>query len=190
MNQEKPATIKFYAAPNAAAYDLYLSFYYIEVDKNTGEIEHKVVTQKLNSDFIRSTSSDEVSYIGFTPKMLYTILAQNIEPNDAVDRYVDAIDGVGYNCLQLRLWAAGKTFLTYYNVAHPSTSIVQNRLEYTNFVSEDGNAYGILTSRNTCHRDLQLSSLEHNEDTLVKGAATKHLGFGYYRNSPLFPTGK
>lgn len=190
MNLEKPATIKFYSADNAAAYDLYLSFYYIEVNKHTGAIEHKVITKKLNSDFIHATSTDEVSYTGFTPKTLYTIIAQNIEPNDAVDRYIDAVNGIAYNCIQLRLWAAGKDLLTYHNVSNPSTSIVQNRLEYTNFVSDDKDAYGILTSRNTTYRNLQFNSLEHNEDTLVKGATTRHLGFDYYRNSPLFPMEK
>ena len=105
-------------------------------------------------------------------------------------RYIDAIDGVPYNCIQLQVWAAGKTYLDYYNVSHPSSSIVQNRLEYTNFVSDDKDAYGILTSRNTCYRNLQFSPTEHNEDTLVQGAVTKDLGFDYYRNSPFFPTNK
>lgn len=190
MNSDKASTIKFYAASNAAAYDLYLYFYYVEVNNNTGEVAHKVVSKKLNADFVRSTTSNEVSYIGFVPKTFYTILAQNIQPNDNVTRYIDAIDGIPYNCIQLQLWAAGKTYLDYYNVSHPSSSIVQNRLEYTNFVSDDNDAYGILTSRNTCYRNLQFNPTEHNEDTLVQGAITKDLGFDYYRNSPFFPTKK
>lgn len=187
MNQENYSTIKFYSAPNAAAYDLYLHFYYIEVDKRTGSIEHKVLTKKLNSGFVFPTSSDEVSYMGFAPKSFYTIVGQSLTPNDNVVRYIDAINGVPFTCIRLQLWAADKMFLNYYNVSNPSASIVQNRLEYTNFVSEDKDAYGILSSRNTCVRDFQFSSLDHNEDTLVKGARTSGLGFDYYRNSPLFP---
>ncbi len=190
MNLEKPSTITFYAAKNAAAYDLYLYFYYVEVDKTTGAVEHKVISKKLNADFVRSTTTGEVSFVGFVPKNFYTIIAQNLQPNDKVTRYIDAIGGVAYNCLQLRVWAAGKTFLEYYNVSHPNSSIVQNRLEYTNFVSEDQDAYGILTSRNTCYRNLQFNPTEHNEDTLVQGAATKDLGFDYYRNSPFFHSGE
>lgn len=188
MNQDKPSTIKFYAAANAAAYDLYLHFYYVEVNKTTGEVAHKVISKKLNADFIRSTTTGEVSYVGFVPKNFYTIIAQEIQPNDKVTRYIDAIDGISYNCIQLQLWAAGKAYLDYYKVSHPSSSIVQNRLEYTNFVSDDKDAYGIVTSRNTCYRNLQFNPTEHNEDTLVQGAATKDLGFDYYRNSPFFPT--
>ena len=187
MNLEKPSTIKFYAAEHAAAYDLYFYFYYVEINKHTGKIEHKVLKKKLNADFIRSTTTGEVSFVGFVPKSFYTFIAQNLEPNEDVDRYIDAIDGKAYCCMRLQLWAADKTFLTYYNVSTPGSSIVQNRLEYTNFVSSDDNAYGILASRNSCYRDLQFNPMEHNEDTLVKGTATRHLGFGYYRNSPLFP---
>ncbi len=185
MNQDKASTIRFYAAKNAAAYDLYLNFHYVEVNKETGAVAHKVISKKINSDFIRSTTSDEVSYVGFVPKSLYTIIAQNLEPDDKVVRYIDAIDGYSYNCIRLQLWAANKTFLDYYNVSHPNSSIVQNRLEYTNFISGSRNAYGILASRNYCSRDLQFSPMEHNEDTLVMGAATGHLGFRYYRESPL-----
>jgi len=188
MNQDKATTIKFYAAPHAVAYDVYLHFYYVEVNNATGAVAHKVITKKLNADFVRSTTSGEVSYVGFVPNYFYKILAQNLEPNDKVTRYIDAINGIPYNCIQLQLWAAGKAYLDYYKVSHPNTSIVQNRLEYTNFVSEDNDAYGIVTSRNTCYRNLQFSPMDHNEDTLVKGSVTKNLGFDYYRNSPLFPT--
>lgn len=188
MNQENFSTIKFYAAENAAAYDLYLHFYYIEVDNKTGAIEHKVFTKKLNSGFIRSTTSDEVSYTGFVPKYFYTLLALNLEKNENVTRYIDAVDGIAYNCIRLQLWATDQTYLDYYNVSNPNSSIVQNRLEYTNFISEDKDAYGIMCSRNTCYRDLQFSPMEHNEDTLVAGQDTKDLGFGYFRNSPLYPS--
>lgn len=188
MNLENPYTIRFYAAEHSAAYDLYMSFYFIEVNRTTGEIKHKVLTKKLNSDFIRSTTTNEVSFVGFVPKTFYEYIAQNIQADDNIDRYIDAINGKPYSCIRLTLWAADKTFLNYYNVSHPNTSVVQNRLEYTNFISEDETAYGILASRNSCHRDLQFNSLEHNEDTLVKGQMTKHLNFNYYRNSPLFPS--
>ncbi len=188
MLNDKASTIKFYSANNAAAYDLYLDFYYIEVNKKTGEIEHKVLSKKLNSEFIKTTTTGEISYTGFVPSSFYTLVRQSMEPNENIQRYIDAIGGVSYNCIRLRAWAADKTFLNYYNVANPSSSIVQNRLEYTNFVSDDNDAYGIFSSRNNCYRDLQISIQEHNEDTLVMGSVTGDLGFGYYRNSPLFPS--
>lgn len=190
MNLEQSYKIQFYAAQNAVAYDIYLYFYYIEVDNETGSIEHKHLVKKLNSDLIRdynaASSGREVSYT-MTPNTFYTFLSQNIKPNSRVTRYIDAIDGNPYYCMNLSVWAANEVFVTYRDVATPNSSIVQNRLEYTNFISEDNDAYGILASRNHCDKMLKLDNSQgHNEDTLVLGSKTRALGFDYYRNSPLF----
>lgn len=191
MNLDQAFKIQFYAANNASAYDIFMYFYYIEVDNVTGEITHKKLMKKLNSDLIRdnstvSGSGREISYNQFTPSTFYTFLAQNIEPNSRVTRYIDAVDNNPYYCISLHVWAASKEFVTYRDVATPNSSIVQTRLEYTNFVSDDNDAYGLLASRNHTVRNLKFDNLNHNEDTLVKGVVTKGLNFDYYRNSPLF----
>lgn len=180
-------TIKFYAAENAAIYDIYFTFYYIEVDNRTGEIEHKSLTKKLNSESIRSTSSNDISYSMFRPKDYYEYLAQQIQPNDNVTRYIDAPNSYPYQCFKLQIWAADNNFRTYQDVATPSSSIVETRLEFTNFISDNNDAYGLFGSRNFCNRYLSIeNTTSHSEDTLVKGSKTRHLGFDYYRNSPLF----
>ena len=191
MNLDQPYKIKFYAAKNAAAYDIYMYFYYIEVDNRTGEITHKSLHKRLNPDLIRDASvyggdGREIAY-SVTPKTFFSFLEQNIEPNDNVTRYIDAVDNQPYFCMQLSVWAANEPFVKYRDVATPNSSIVQNRLEYTNFVSADHDAYGILASRNCCIKSLKMDNSQgHNEDTLVKGQHTKNLNFDYYRNSPLF----
>lgn len=187
LNLENVYPIRFYQASNAAAYDIYLSFYYIEVNQKTGEIEHKVLTKRLTSDVVRaSSSSNELSYQSFAPKTFFTYIAQSLENKPNVVRYIDAIDGNPYRCLRMQVWAVNDVYMKYMDASSPSHSIVQDRVIYTNFVSGNNDAFGFIASRNSCHRDLMLSSLEHNEDTLVKGYATRHLGFDYYRNSPLF----
>lgn len=180
-------TIKFYAAENAALYDIYFTFYYIEVDNRTGAIEHKSLTKKLNAESIRSTSSSEISFSMFRPKDFYEFLTQQIQPNSNLTRYIDAPNGHPYQCFKLQVWAADKNFRTYQEVAAPSSSIVETRLEYTNFISANNDAYGLLASRNFCDRFLTIeNTTSHSEDTLVKGSKTRSLGFDYYRNSPLF----
>ena len=174
--------MRFSQAENAAMYDVFLTFSYIEVDNATGEIEHKKITKRLNGDYIRATSSTEVSFNSFTPETFFTTIIQAIETNPAVTRYTDT-----YYCLRLTVWAGDKNYLTYREVATPSSSIVQNNLEYTNFISENESAYGLLASRNYTYVDLMLSSSEHNEDTLVHSPRTQRLNFDYYRNSPEFP---
>ena len=65
---------------------------------------------------------------------------------------------------------------------------MQNSLEYTNFVSENESAYGLLGSRNYSYVDLKMDdTFGHNEDTLVNSPRTKRLNFRYYRESPEFP---
>lgn len=187
MNLDRAYKIQFYKADNAALYDLYLTFYYIEVDNTTGEIAHKQISRKLNAEYIRSTSSSEISYSDFTPNTFFSNFIHMIPENPNVTRYIDAIDGAPYRCLRLTVWAGDANYLTYREVATPSSSIVQNRLEYTNFVSSDESAYGILASRNRAYADLTFdNSVGHNEDTLVLSPRTRSLNFDYYRNSPLF----
>ena len=188
MCYEQPYKISFFSAENAAMYDLFLTFYYIEVDNSTGAIEHKQITRRINGDYIRATSGNEVSYIGFIPETFFTTIIQGIETNERVTRYIDSIDGQPYHCIRLTAWAADQNYLTYREVSNPGTSIVQNRLEYTNFVSNNESAYGLLASRNYANTDLMMdNSSGHNEDTLVKSARTRRLNFDYYRNSPEFP---
>ena len=190
MCSENPYKIVFYSAENAAMYDLYLTFYYIEVDNATGAIEHKHISRKINGEYIRATTGTEVSYTGFTPETFFTTIIQGIETNNRVTRYIDSVAGQPYHCMRLTAWAADQNYLTYREVSTPGSSIVQNRQEYTNFVSDNESAYGLLASRNYAYADLTFDNGSgHNEDTLVKSPRTRRLNFDYYRNSPEFPTG-
>lgn len=188
MNLNQPYKMIFFSAENAAMYDIFLTFYYIEVDKGTGAIEHKKISKRINGDYIRSTSNDEVVFMGFTPESFFNNIIQSIETNDRVTRYIDSIDGQAGYCLRLTVWGASQEYLTYREVATPSSSIVQNNLEYTNFISEDESAYGLIASRNYAYKDLAMDNTNgHNEDTLVHSKRTRRLNFDYYRNSPEFP---
>ena len=188
MNLNQAYPMRFYSAENAAMYDVFLTFYYIEVDNATGNIEHKSLTRKINGDYIRATSGSEVTYSGFTPSSFFSTIIQNIETNPNVTRYIDSVDGKPYYCMRLTVWAGDKNYLTYREVAIPNSSLVQNNLEYTNFVSKDESAYGLVASRNYSYVNLTMdNSTGHNEDTLVLSPRTRRLNFNYYRYSPEFP---
>ena len=190
MNLENPYKISFNSANNAAMYDIFLTFYYIEVNNSTGVIEHKQISRKLNGDYIRGTNGNEVNYTGFTPKSFFYDIIQGIETNPNVTRYIDSIEGRPYRCIRLTVWAANDSYLAYREVSNPGSSIVQNRLEYTNFVSDDESAYGLFASRNYVISNIAMDNTSgHNEDTLVNSPSTRRLNFDYYRNSPEFPTG-
>lgn len=187
MNLSQPYKMQFYSAENAAMYDVYLTFYYIEVNNSTGQIEHKQLTRKLNGDYIRASSGSEVNYSGFIPETFFNVIIQQIETNPNVTRYIDAVDNMPFYCMRLTVWAGDQNYLTYREVATPSSSIAQNNLEYTNFISKDESAYGLMASRNYSYVNLMMDyTTGHNEDTLVKSPRTRRLNFDYYRNSPEF----
>ena len=173
---------------NAAICDFYLTFHYLEIDNTTGERSHKTLTRKMNSSYRTPKTDGDIDFDGFKPSTLLRFLAQHIQENDNVTRYVDTVDGLPYFCMEIEAWMANDHFRIYQQVANPNTSIVQNRLEYTNFVSEDNDAYGILASRNSVRRLFKFDNTEgkNNEDSLVRGSITGKLNFDFYRNSPEF----
>ncbi len=175
---------------NVSIVDFYLIFHYIEVDNNTQAVTHKTVRKKMNGSYKAPQSDGDVSFDSFTPSDFLQTLKQQIEPNSSVTRYADTVSGDGkpYFCLQVQAWSANSEYYTYQTVANPGSSIVQDRQEYTNFVSENSTAYGLLASRNSCTRTFKFDNTNsnNNEDSLVNGIYTKDLGFDYYRNSPEF----
>lgn len=174
---------------NVAVADMYLIFHYIEVDNQTKAVAHKTISKKMNASYLTPQSDGSISFNGFSAKDLLLAIKENVKPDDKVTRYVDTIDGKPFFCLEVQAWFATKDFQIYHNVTAPNTSLVQDRLEYTNFVSPDNSAYGLLASRNSCQSIYKFDNTggNYNEDSLVKGSITKGLNFNYYRNSPEFP---
>ena len=168
LNMTNPkSVIKFYAAQNAVAYDLYMIFRYIEKNRETGEIvKHGVIRWKIGSLGEQHGSTVILNYL---PVSFYSIVAANLEPDPTVYRYAYG------ECLDIEISAAGESYKTYLDVNAPSSSIVQDKLEFTNMETEDGTAYGIFSSRNITVRTYGLHSIA--EDSLVRGSITRHLGF-------------
>lgn len=173
---------------NVAVADMYLIFHYLEIDNQTKAVSHKTISKKMNASFLTPQSDGSITFDGFYAKDLMLAIKENVKPNDNVTRYLDTVDGKPFFCLEIQAWLATKDYQIYHNVAAPTTSLVQDRLEYTNFISPDNNAFGLFASRNSCKRSYKFDNTEgkYNEDSLVKGSITKGLNFDYYRNSPEF----
>ncbi|MBR6130390.1 MAG: hypothetical protein IKQ20_00855 [Bacteroidales bacterium] len=173
---------------NAAVADFYITFHYIEVDNHTRAIAHKTIRKRMNGSFVYPNSLGEIQYNSFKTSDFLRFVSQYIDVDPNVVRYIDTVDGNPYYCLEVEVWMANDVFKNYYNISHPRGGISQDRLEYTNFVSDNENAYGILASRNHFRYSFKFdnTSGKHNEDSLVHGSLTRALNFGYYRNSPEF----
>lgn len=168
---EKDLTIKVEKAENAVGYDLYQSFYYIEVDKNSKEVVNTgVVTRKLNGVLQKPASSSFDFKCSLAD--IYPVIGKQLKPNDTIIRYIDS-----YDCVELTVWGAGESYVTYLDVNTQTQGVVETTMNFTNIETEDGKTAGFFSSRNKISRKHKVSG--RTQDSLVFGSYTKHLGFGY-----------
>ena len=161
------SVVKFYTAANAVAYDVFMQFRYIEVDRETKEVVKRgQMRWKIGSMGEQHGSSAIMQYM---PSSFYTVVASNLSPDPTVWRYAYG------ECIDIEISAAGESYKTYLDVNAPSSSIVQDKLEFTNMKTADGTAYGIFSSRNKTMRTYSLHSTA--EDSLVRGSITGNLSF-------------
>lgn len=175
------AEIQFDAAVNATAYQVYFKFHYLEKKKATGEITRKTLVRDLTSaGFVYAGNAQNGKYAKkFSPYDFYKHLLNELEVDESVVRYKD-----GAECIEVEVWAGGSDYVKYLEVNKPSTSLVQDRLEYTNLICPtDENfvtSYGIFSSRTMKERFYDMTNF--SEDTLVMATRMRKLGFDYYRN--------
>lgn len=173
LNKDDPWAVGFKMnswPENAHAVDAYVTFRYIEKNKLTGDTVHKAVRDICVTPGF--TPGNETS---FKPNVIYRLLKENIEVNDNVWRFPDT-----YECVDIKLWTCDKVYYTYYKTAQPSSSIVQDRVNYTNIEADDDMALGFFASRTYYERTFRLDVINHNEDSLAHGQWTKDLNFRPY----------
>lgn len=155
--------IKWDPATNAKRYQVLAYFYYTEIDINS------VGTQKVTSGWFISdqyptgTSVSDES-VKFEPDGFYRFVASEIAVDDnIIERRSDSIKFCVYAC--------GEELNDYMNINGPSSSIVQERPQYTNI----NNGIGVFSARTSASRSyaLALQSL----DSLSRGRFTCRLKF-------------
>lgn len=173
LNKDDPWSVGFKVntwPENAYAVDAYVTFRYIEKNKVTGDTVHKAVRDVcVTPGFIMGNETT------FKPNVIYRILQENIDVNDNVWRFPDT-----YECIDIKLWACDDVYYKYYKTAQPSSSIVQDRVNYTNIEADDNMALGFFASRTYYLRTFRLDVINHNEDSLAYGQWTKNLNFRPY----------
>jgi hypothetical protein len=176
------SNIIFTHNPKAFGYEIYEYFYYFEVSKITGEItKYGTVKRDItNQNFLtqKNVANGEINK-EYKPSAIYDIIALQVKPDPTVDRYK-----LGTSCISIQVWGASKSLFNYLIVNKPSSSIVQEHLEYTNMVcptdDEFKTTYGILGSRYNAVKYYNISA--QSEDSLVIGSKTSQLGFKHYRD--------
>lgn len=160
---------------NLAALEVYATFHYIEVNKNTQQIvNRKHIRLRLNNSLLKPIAAwNGTMKYDIDLSAVYRRLADELQADPNIVRYKD-----GATCLEYEIWGCAEDLLTYIESNTASSSIISDKNIYTNFKSDDNSAYGIFSSRNVYRQRLDI--LPASEDSLVKGSWTRYLGFHKY----------
>lgn len=171
------STLKFPRPENADSYDVLLKFYYTEVDKSSGEVVTPngviaIPIQRLRAHQIDQSALTVETRCNFS--QFYSGVRAQLSPNERLIRYPR-----GFNCIEIEVWAAEQNYMIYLDANTESSSIVQDRLEYTNMETADGRAYGLFSSRAVARGQYNLINYGGHAplDSLIYGSITGDLGF-------------
>lgn len=155
---------QFTQPQNGAAYEIYEYFYWIERDKRTLETTEKSIKMKINSGILTTT---QLTYV---PYNIVSAIVANVYPNDQVERYLK-MD----SCIRFEVWAVNQEILKYTQTTTLTSSVVTDRLVYSNVLCDDGLTTGIFGSTRATERWYALTPA--SEEELINGERTRSLGF-------------
>jgi len=164
-NPSFPYNVAWTSAVNGRLYGLVIRFHYIErLKSDTSQKTSKYVDWNFGTLKSKDLAGGEVMEQKFLGSDFYQFLRSVISPNNNYYRYVGALD--------FMFSVAGDDFNTYMEINQPSTSIVQEKPEYSNIE----NGIGILSSRYTKIIPNKLLN-QKSEDSIYAGQYTYNLGF-------------
>lgn len=162
-NPNYKVEIKWENAENARLYQLVMVLHYTEVDINS------VATAKTTSGWVIGEQNASASTVGsesmkFEPDGFYRFVGNSIAQDDnVVERRCDSVKFYVYAC--------GEELLDYMNINGPSSSIAQERPQYTNI----NNGLGVYSARTSTHKAYNLAN--QSLDSLSRGRFTCTLKF-------------
>jgi hypothetical protein len=155
--------VEFKSAPNGRVYQLVIRFHYKEVDINTNDTTSHYVDWAFPNKKASYLAGNERIIYSFPGSAFYGNIQAQLKAKDGIKRLPENIDFIAY--------AGGDELSTYIDITAPSTSIVQERPQYTNI----NNGIGIFSSRTSATTTTKLTP--GSIDSLVNGSRTRHLGF-------------
>ncbi len=162
-NANYKVEIKWDPATNAKRYQVMAYFYYTEIDINM------VGTSKVTNGWFIADQEPTGSQVAdesvkFEPDGFYRFVASEIHPdNNIIERRSDSVKFYVYAC--------GEELNDYMNINGPSSSIAQERPQYTNI----DNGLGVFSARTSASRSYVLAN--QSVDSLSRGRFTCTLKF-------------
>jgi len=136
---------------NAMRYEPLIRFHYYEVPYGTTDTIPKYIEWYQTTQYAANTTGYGQVEISVSGDAFYTVVASKISSDFTGSRLAGKVDYV--------VSAAGEEYDTYLNVNEPSTSLVQDRPEYTNIQ----NGFGLLSSRYQKVRTIEMNPLTEQE---------------------------
>jgi hypothetical protein len=152
--------IKWQSAANAVTYQLVMVMHYTE------ELFNSTVRQRQTQGWTIGTigSSATTESIKFEPDAFYRFVAGQVAPNDSVvERRCDSV--------KFYVYAAGEELHDYMRINGPSSSLAQERPQYTNIE----NGLGVFSGRTSTERAYVITN--QSLDSLSRGRFTCGLKF-------------
>lgn len=139
-----------------------IRFHYKETDISSSETVSKYVDWNLGEKKATSLSGGEAIEITYG-EQFFNVIKGSIRPNSNVTRAAEKVEVI--------IYVAGDDLSTYIDVNAPSSSIVQERPEYSNII----NGIGIFSCRYDLRKNYTLFT--RSLDSLSYGRYTRELGF-------------
>ncbi|MDP4281461.1 MAG: hypothetical protein Q8867_04855 [Bacteroidota bacterium] len=169
FDSSRSSELKWTSAVNGRRYQLVIRFHYIEAQKaDTSKRTDKYVDWVVFKDMLSSDLDGKTTMTYSLPgSVFYIVLGGNIKPDNTVTR---AARDVSYI-----FSVASDDLSTYIDVTEPSSSIIQERPQFTNITG----GIGIFASRHNNTKD-NTKTLRLSETTLRQlkiNSHTSNLGF-------------
>lgn len=161
-NPNYKVEVKWDKADNAKLYQLALVFQYVEVDLNSVATVKTTPAWVIGSMNATPGSGDES--MKFEPDGFYRFVSGAIPvDNNVVERRADSV--------KVYVYACGQELVDYMNINGPSSSLVQERPQYTNI----NNGLGVYSARTSVQKSFTLPP--QSIDSLSRGRFTCELKF-------------
>ncbi len=160
-----PGSIVWKSSVNGKKHQVLMRFHYKEVKPGTTDTVYHSIDWQFPTTSSVGNIGGEVMTQQYTNAYFFDLLAQKIPVDASLKRYIGqkGHSTADYGALELFVYVASDEFSTYLDVAAPSTSLVQEKPDYTNVTNASGaitqDATGIFSSRYHELRSFKLNDL-------------------------------
>ena len=154
FTSEVPGTVEWKSSKNGKKHQLMIRFNYKEISKSGGtDTAYHYIDWLFAPLSSMSVIGNEPMGLQYVNSYFFDLLSQKIPIDNSVNRYVGkkGYSAVDFGAVEFVFSVAADEFSTYLDVSAPSTSVVQEKPDFTNITNGSGvvtdDATGIFSAR-------------------------------------------